>query len=383
MVSWNLDLLKTAPAFRLAPGYEHDDLQAMFIENENYQGKTTEFFSYFGLPLKAKNSTKKFPAMILLHGGGGTAFDQWVRLWNARGYAAITLDQCGFLPHYPVSKDGVARERNPNGGPPGWDASFQTPFEPITEQWVYHAISAALRCHGFLANHPSIDASRIGVTGISWGGFMTSVFAGVNPQLACAVPVYGCGFLGQSSHWKWQTFPSLPAKNVQRWLELWDPSNFLPNAKCPICWVSGSNDFAYPVDALTASSNLPRTPKILSIRHELPHSHVEGWAPAEIYTFVDSILTGGQPLPRVKSSGFNEKEIWLEFDPSIPVSRAEINYTRATGYLPDRKYNRMPVEIDHKTGRVQCAIPPLTTGAFLNVFDAQDHVVSGDAMVLQ
>ena len=37
-------------------------------------------------------------AMVLVHGGGGTAFDAWVRAWVKAGYAAIAMDTCGALP---------------------------------------------------------------------------------------------------------------------------------------------------------------------------------------------------------------------------------------------------------------------------------------------
>ncbi len=211
---------------------------------------------------------------------------------------------------------------------------------------------------------------------------MTSLFAGINPKLACAVPVYGCGFLGKNSVWN-SFVPEEAMPEWKKWLGLWDPSIYLPDAKSPICWVSGSNDFAYPMDALNASANLPESPKTLSIRFELPHSHPEGWAPKEIYKFVDSKLMNGKPLPQVISSGYDEKEIWLTYNKEIPVKYAELNYTRATGYLPDRKYNRLPVSIDIDKGLVKTTIPPLTTVAYLNIFDDDDCLVSGDVMILK
>ena len=32
---------------------------------------------------------EKVPGMVLVHGGGGTAFASWVKRWNDRGYAAM------------------------------------------------------------------------------------------------------------------------------------------------------------------------------------------------------------------------------------------------------------------------------------------------------
>ncbi len=90
-----------------------------------------------------------------------------------------------------------------SGGPPGWDASFHQVAEndPVEDQWQYHAVTAALNAHSLLAAHPAVDADRIGLTGISWGGYMTCVVAGVDPRYRFAVPVYGCGFLALNSAW--------------------------------------------------------------------------------------------------------------------------------------------------------------------------------------
>ena len=186
------------PAYQAASGFAAAGLEAVYIENEPYQGNRTTVFAWMGLP--ELKPGEQCPAMVLLHGGGGTAFDSWVGLWNARGYAAIAIDQCGCQPQIPVV-DGEPHDRNPDGGPPGWDQSVLQINDPPTDQWQYHAITAAIRAHSLLAHHPDVDADRIGVTGISWGGYMTCLVAAVDERFKCAVPVYGCGFLGENSGW--------------------------------------------------------------------------------------------------------------------------------------------------------------------------------------
>lgn len=373
-VAWPLATLCRPPATFPAPEFSAPGVRALFYESVPYRGKPTRVFAWLGMPELPPGRT--CPGVVLLHGGGGTAFDEWVRRWNARGYAAIAMDLCGCVPAQPVVHDGVPHQRHDQGGPPGWDASFSRTTDPVEDQWTFHAVAAALVAHSLLAAQPGVDAGRIGVTGISWGGYLTSIVAGVDARLKAAVPVYGCGFLGMDSCWNDNTFPALPAEQVRRWLELWDPSVYLPQARAPLCWISGTNDFAYPLSALQKSYNLPPGPRTLCVRVEMPHSHVDGWAPAEIGVFMDSLLRGGEPLPSLGRQGRDGNTVWANFTSAHPIQRAEICFTRALGHWTDRKWNVLPATFDAGTGRVEAELPRHTTAWFLNIFDDRGCVAS-------
>jgi len=47
---------------------------------------------------KPRETKEKVPAVVLVHGGGGTAFADWVKMWTACGYAAIAVDLEGQIP---------------------------------------------------------------------------------------------------------------------------------------------------------------------------------------------------------------------------------------------------------------------------------------------
>jgi dipeptidyl aminopeptidase/acylaminoacyl peptidase len=57
-------------------------------------------------------------------------------------------------------------------GPTGW-GGFSQIDEPIKDQWPYHAVSAVILSHNFLRSLPQIDKKKIGITGISWGGYLS------------------------------------------------------------------------------------------------------------------------------------------------------------------------------------------------------------------
>ena len=250
-------------------------------------GKPTRVFAYYAVPQAGQ---APFPAMVLVHGGGGKAFREWAALWADRGYAAIAMDLSGRGP------DG---KRLPDGGPEQSDDEKFRDFAEADQMWSYDAVAAAVRAHSFLASRPEVDGSRIGVTGISWGGYLTCIIAGIDDRVKVAVPVYGCGFLDENSVWLEPRFKKMGPARAKRWADLFDPSRYLPGVTCPILFVNGTNDFAYPLDSYQKSYQLVKVPTDLCVTVRMPHGHSEGWKPKEIGLFVDSVLKEGTLPPRL------------------------------------------------------------------------------------
>lgn len=350
-------------------------MRAFYYEGEPYRGKPTRVFAYYGAPKVEPG--KKVPGMVLIHGGGGTAFDRWVRVWTERGYAAIAMDLCGCVPKGTYGK----WERHEQGGPPGWQASFDQIDEPTGDQWPYHAVAAIARGHSLLRSFPEIDAERIGATGISWGGYLTCLTAGVDTRFRFAVPVYGCGYLGDNSAWLPQ-FEKMGSEKAARWLKQWDPSVFLPRAKLPLLWVNGTNDFAYPMDSWQKSYRLPKGPRTLCLRVRMPHGHgPAGENPEEIHAFANSILTEGPPLARIVDQGRTGTDVWAKFESTQPIVKAELNFTRDTGKWQGRKWESIPADVDTAKRRVSAKLPEGATVWYLNVFDEKEHAVSSEHQV--
>lgn len=372
-VRFDLEVLSKPPAVFPADVAPADEVKRFFYEGAKYKGQPTRVFAYYGAPKKAAGEPgKKFPAMVLIHGGGGTAFDRWVKLWNSRGYAAIAMDLCGCVPVRTENK----WQRHEHGGPPGWDASFSQLDDPLEDQWTYHAVSAAALAHSLLRSYPEVDAERIGVTGISWGGYLTSIVAGVDHRFKFAVPVYGCGYLGENSAWL-PSFEKLGKEKADLWLRQWDPSSYLGQAKMPILWVNGTNDFAYPMDSWQKSYRLASSPRTLCLRIRMPHGHgAAGENPEEILIFANQILTGGKPLATITEQGQSDTGAWAVFKAEVPITKGELAYTLDDGKWQNRKWESSPAEIDAKTGRITAKIPAGAKAFYLNLFDERNCVVS-------
>jgi len=372
---WDINALSHPPAMRPADGFEEKGVTPIFFDSVPYQGKPTQVFAWYGLP--DPMPTEKVPAMVLVHGGGGTAFAEWVRLWTARGYAAIAMDTCGAVPRGEYGK----WERSGKGGPNGW-GDFDHAAAPVGDQWPYHAVASVVLAHSLIRSFPQVDPDRTGVTGISWGGYLTCITAGVDSRFKFAAPVYGCGFLGENSAWL-DAFAKMPEDLSKRWLSLWDPSVYLPQAAMPMLWVTGTNDFAYPMDSLQKSYRLPSGPRALAIRLRMPHGHGgAGENPEEIHAFANHVLRGAPPLPRITAQGREANVLWATHDLSTPVASAELLYTKAIGKWQDREWFSMPARYDATAQRAEAALPEEATVAYLNLIDPSGNVVSSEHIEL-
>ena len=89
------------------------------------------------------------------------------------------------------------------------------------------------------------------------------------------------------------------------------PFGLVRESKMPMLWVTGTNDFAYPMDSLQKSYRLAQGPHTLCIRLRMPHGHGgPGENPAEILAFAESQLRRGQPLAKITGQGRDGDQVW-------------------------------------------------------------------------
>lgn len=365
--SWDFEALSKAPKSVAAEGFEVEGLKAIYYDGVPLKGEPTKVFAWVGVP-KAEG---KVPAMVLVHGGGGTAFSDWAKLWTSRGYAAIAMDLCGCVPR--KAKSGW--ERHEQGAPPGW-GGFGAIDAPDHDQWTWQAVGDILLAHSLLRSLPEVDPDRIGITGISWGGYLTCIAASVDPRYKFAAPVYGCGFLGDNSTWL-GTFEKMGKEKAGKWLQLWDPSQYLKQAKMPFLWVNGTNDFAYPLDSYQKSYRLPAPERTLAIRIRMAHAHGgPGEKPEEIHAFANAIFKGGAPLAKITGQGVEKDVAWATFTSKSPVVKAELSFTKETGKWQPRKWEAVEAKIEN--GRASAAVPEGAKVFYLNLFDDRNLVVSSE-----
>ena len=372
---WDMKALSVTPRMFDAPEYSTNEVKAIFYEGLPWKGAPTRVFAYYGIT--KTDGKAKVPAMVLVHGGGGSAFASWVHLWVSRGYAAIAMDTCGC-----ISGGGHNNhKRHEDGGPAGW-GGFDQIEEKIEDQWTYHAVADVILANSLIRSFPQVDTDRIGVTGVSWGGYLTCIVAGVDSRFKFAAPVYGCGFLGDNSVWSGK-FQKMGTEMARKWLSLWDPSAYLPFVQMPMLWIDGSNDGFFSMDLLQKSYRLSRAACTLCVRLRMPHGHIPGQTPKEIFAMAESLFTNGVPLARIIKIGRDDLNAWAFVESDVTIQTAELNFTTDIGKWQDRKWQTIPAVWDAASGKVSAALPEATAVYYFNLIDNRGLVVSCEHEVIK
>jgi len=369
---WDLKELSTPPEFEWDEGTA---VRSLYYKSEPYKGKPTRVFAYYATPGTLAGDTSKdknLPAVVLVHGGGGRAFEKWVELWAKRGYAAIAMD---------LGARGLGAKPNPDGGPgQGHKDKFETIVGPLSDQWTFHAVANVIRAHSLIRSFPEVDHERTALTGISWGGYLTCIVAGLDNRFKAAVPVYGCGFLHENSCWG-ADFAKMTPENKAKWVRLWDPSMYVGSAAMPMLFVNGGTDFAYPPDSYAKTYALVKSPKNLRFSPHLSHGHIFD-RPKAIELYIAARLRDGVGLPRIATPVVAEEKVTATVESPTKLSSAALHYT--TDKLPGNNGARKWItkEAELKENRITAdAAPQDATIWFLTVTDEREVMVASELVI--
>ena len=360
------DMPKTYPTDALSFEFEvADGIRPLLYEGERYKGRQTKVFAWYGIP---KNVSKPCPAVVLVHGGGGTAFADWVHRWNERGFAAISMDLNGSLPLYPWEH---AEGYTPFADGARIDRFTFTPQDPVQEQWAFHSIAAIIRANSFLRSFSEIDQERIGITGISWGGWLTSLTVGYDQRFAFAAPVYGCGYLNEGGLTPTVTqLEKLPPELQRKWFDTWNPAVCLARATMPLFMVNDCDDQPYPMVSWLKTYR-DAHPLAAFLSPAFGHSHTDGDVP-EVLRFARASC-GLAAKPPVFSNLRKEADgISADFEGGKAPYSASLIYTTQEFCGSQREWRSLPAAIDGN--HISAKLPEGTVYAFLNLTDAEGTV---------
>jgi len=372
---WDMDELSQTPVTYAAPDFEAKaapGITPVFFDGEVYTGMTTRVFAWVGIPT---NGVGPFPGMVLVHGAGGTAYQDWVQLWMDRGYAAIAMDTAGQIPVHP---DGPTSGwvRHDYAGPLGW-GGFDQIDGAVTDQWMYHAVAAVVRGHSLLRSYAQVDSNRVGITGISWGGILTCNTAGLDSRFAFAAPVYGCGFLGEDSYWLSSVMRPMGESDSLTWLNTWDPGRHVGRAAMPMLFVNGTNDKHFRLGSWQKTYHQPSTDVMLCCKVRLAHSDYVGRVP-EVMTYADSKFFGSEPLAEITGAGRSNETVWVSYSSAAIVSNAVLNYTTDSGAWTGRYWQTTSAELNSTSRVVTAVLPENTMAYYFNLYNSEGMLSSSE-----
>lgn len=256
-----------------------------------FKGTDARIAAYYSHP----DNGRKNAAFVWSHGGGQRAQRERGIYFATQGFATVDINWLGrpMEPDIEINTDWG--KVDPTQGPrfyskalrKGWKRNLQ-PDEhsidpvasPRNSNWFLLAV-AARRAITFLEQQPEVDADRIGFSGFSMGGMITALTA-IDSRLKAVAPfVGGTGF-------KYVPFPGgIQGSSIRphfQDLELYkatmDASAYWPLVKCPVVFISSSNDFHSTFERIYQSMALLRHQN-WSVSSNIHHNHGPGpeqWA---------------------------------------------------------------------------------------------------------
>lgn len=365
--AWGIEAGVTEVAMRFVDGKEVPG-QGPRVRGVFYDGPAKkEVFGFFAEP-EGQAPPTGWPGIVLVHGGGGAAFPEWVRMWARRGYVALAMNHLsrtngGWASFRTEAREGLPRFEG--------DAFFTK--EALTREpeqfWAWNAAQAVVRAGIVLRSHPRVDPKRVALTGISWGGYLTTIVAGIDDRFAVAVPVYGAGFLERASEWTERLRANDPP-TIEAWVRRWDPARFAPFGRPPILFLNGRNDRFYYVESHSETALAYGGSHRALSYVPIGHGHGgPGEAPLEILAAVRQYCEGGPAIPRFVQdriaggtltatfvdTGLAQEDfiLWTDADPAVPANK--------------RIWKEAPAAFDAANGSVSGSVPKQATWACANL----------------
>lgn len=353
-----------------------DGVRSIYFEGLPWQGKGTRVFALLGLPkTKAgQSSNAPVPGVVLVHGGGGTAFLQWVKKWNERGFAAISIAVEGQTDQRDQGSQKWGRHE---WAGPQRKGIYGDSDLPLEDQWMYHGVADTILANSLLRSLPEVDSKKIGLVGISWGGVIASTVIGIDQRFSFAVPTYGCGDLAESAN---QYGRALGQNQVYR--KVWDPMVRMDRVSMPVLWLTWPQDLHFPLDSVKRCYDRALGSHMVAMIPGMKHSHGAGWNPPDSYAFAESIVRSGKPWCQQRGILVDGMSSQVSFETTKNITKASLICTSDSGFTGTRKWEEFPVEFAQNNGGVvvTAALPHGTTAWFVNVL-SNGLVASSDYQI--
>jgi hypothetical protein len=146
--------------------------------------------------------------------------------------------------------------------------------------------------------------------------------------------------------------------------------------RCPILFVNGTTDFAYPLDSYQKSYRLvPAKWRQVSVAVNRRHGHI--WTFPEVDAFVDSVLRDEPPPTRIARPVVTSTHFGARLNRTASFTNISLCYTTNAGLWQKRTWQTVPARV---AGGLSLAELPAARPmvAFLAVDDEAGRHVSSE-----
>ena len=338
---WNADELFKTPSYRACTDAEsaYGGLKPLFVSGKGPDGVQAEFFCYYGTP-EGVAPAGGWPGVVLVHGGGGTAYPQYVSKWNSLGFAVIAPDWYNRRPAPGLTNEAPTQINVPRIDLPG--GKRQDHVANVANMVIAHSL---------LRSFPEVDARRTVFVGLSWGSWYGGCVAAVDGRFNGAVEIY-CGDYAPKS------------KGDRQLVD----GRFLDSVKIPMWWVVSTNDRNVTPD--TSNAGFARCARFdgVALVNNLPHSHC-GFSFDSVHRMAAYYTGGGKRLPKLGeakvSGGWIEAQV---LDEGAGIGQVKLGYTTSTN-MPTykREWKYAPGSLEN--GKVRAKLPEGTVKCYIAAFE--------------
>jgi dienelactone hydrolase len=303
-----------------------ETVRTLFFTALVEDGFKVRVVGYYGFPPNAS----KLPAILHIHGGGQNATKEYVRYWVKRGYAALSINWGGI----PQSDSKLNIDWGPlHGYQLDRTFTYRTMPDTRANSWYKWTI-ACRRGLTFLEQQPEVDASKIGIFGVSMGGRLTWLVAGSDSRVKAAASVYGAVSMDKPipGHPGSEQVHFESPEQAAVWGGSLDARAYAPAIPCPFLFLSASDDFYGAMDFVDEAIGLiPHKQKWQAFTPHFNH-HVAAREAGGLPRWMDWWLKRGEAFPdspelriELKAAGHVPRAVVAE--PRAPVTAVSIYYS--------------------------------------------------------
>lgn len=237
--------------------------------------------------------------------------------------------------------------------------------------------------HSLLLNRPEVNPEKTALTGISWGGYLTCIVAGLDDRFKAAVPVYGCGYYDESDVFG-KDLAKLSSQGKANWMKYFDPSVYLPFARPSLLFVNGNKDRFYNILPFSKTYALPqKAEKNICLKPDMRHSHPFGWESVEIRYFFELVLDDGVPLPKLEVVKMADSTVRAGYEATVGLRSARFYYSSDTTSLNEKRvWADVAAQIDPEKKTLTAEVPEADFAyAFFYVIDHREVSTSSPIWV--